>query len=291
MEDHIIIEGARQNNLKNINVSVPVGAVTVVTGVAGAGKSSLAFEVLYAEGYRRYVETFSPYARQFLERLDRPDADRIDGEIVYEQRFGARNQFELVVPFGWREVPSAGDPSQGDWTSSVGDIAVGVKRAFWHSLERGAIVSATAEFILPTGDEENGFGKGTTVFEPFVSYGQILPADFFLHGQAGFEIPFDTDVADNEAFLRAVLGWSTTSGLWGRTWSPMVELLGARELVSGAETDWDIAPQIQITLNTRQHIMMNIGVRTPLNNTEGRSTQVVAYLLWDWFDGTLFEGW
>ncbi|MGM0451867.1 MAG: excinuclease ABC subunit UvrA [Thermodesulfobacteriota bacterium] len=77
----IRIENARQNNLKNINVSVPVGAVTAVTGVAGAGKSSLAFEVLYAEGYRRYVETFSPYARQFLERLDRPDADRIDGVL------------------------------------------------------------------------------------------------------------------------------------------------------------------------------------------------------------------
>ena len=77
----IRVTGARQNNLKNISVTVPVGAVTVVTGVAGAGKSSLAFEVLYAEGYRRYVETFSPYARQFLERLDRPAADRIDGVL------------------------------------------------------------------------------------------------------------------------------------------------------------------------------------------------------------------
>lgn len=77
----IRVERARQNNLKNISVTVPVGAVTVVTGVAGAGKSSLAFDVLYAEGYRRYVETFSPYARQFLERLDRPQADRIDGVL------------------------------------------------------------------------------------------------------------------------------------------------------------------------------------------------------------------
>jgi len=77
----IRVQGARQNNLKNITVSVPVGEVTVVTGVAGAGKSSLAFEVLYAEGYRRYVETFSPYARQFLERLDRPEADRIEGVL------------------------------------------------------------------------------------------------------------------------------------------------------------------------------------------------------------------
>jgi excinuclease ABC subunit A len=77
----IRVKGARQNNLKGISVSVPVGAVTVVTGVAGAGKSTLAFDVLYAEGYRRYVETFSPYARQFLERLDRPEADRIEGVL------------------------------------------------------------------------------------------------------------------------------------------------------------------------------------------------------------------
>src|SRR3989442_11491005 len=77
----ILVEGARQNNLKNVGVRVPVGAVTAVTGVAGAGKSSLAFDVLHAEGYRRYVETFSPYARQFLERLDRPAPDRIEGVL------------------------------------------------------------------------------------------------------------------------------------------------------------------------------------------------------------------
>jgi excinuclease ABC subunit A len=74
----ISVRGARQNNLRNISVTVPVGAVTLITGVAGAGKSSLAFDVIYAEGYRRYVETFSTYARQFLDRLDRPDAERID---------------------------------------------------------------------------------------------------------------------------------------------------------------------------------------------------------------------
>src|SRR5438128_8321810 len=77
----ILVEGARQNNLKTVGVRVPVGAVTAVTGVAGAGKSSLAFDVLHAEGYRRYVETFSPYARQFLERIDRPAAARIDGVL------------------------------------------------------------------------------------------------------------------------------------------------------------------------------------------------------------------
>ena len=77
----IEVDKARQNNLKGVSVRVPIGAVTAVTGVAGAGKSSLAFDVLYAEGHRRYAETFSPYARQFLDRLDRPRAERIEGVL------------------------------------------------------------------------------------------------------------------------------------------------------------------------------------------------------------------
>jgi excinuclease ABC subunit A len=69
----------RQNNLKDIDLDLPLGELIVVTGVSGSGKSSLAFDTLYAEGQRRYVETFSPYARQFLDRMDRPAADRIEG--------------------------------------------------------------------------------------------------------------------------------------------------------------------------------------------------------------------
>ena len=75
----ISIRGARQNNLKNISVDFDLGKLTVVTGVSGSGKSSLVFDTLYAEGQRRYVETLSPYARQFLDRMDRPHVDRIDG--------------------------------------------------------------------------------------------------------------------------------------------------------------------------------------------------------------------
>src|SRR6266478_4311221 len=77
--DFILIEGARQNNLKGIDLHVPLGELIVVTGVSGSGKSSLAFDTIYAEGQRRYVETFSPYARQFLDRMDKPQVDRIDG--------------------------------------------------------------------------------------------------------------------------------------------------------------------------------------------------------------------
>lgn len=75
----IRIFGARQNNLKNLNVDFKTHEITVVTGVSGSGKSSLVFDTLYAEGQRRYVETFSPYARQFLDRMDRPNVDRIEG--------------------------------------------------------------------------------------------------------------------------------------------------------------------------------------------------------------------
>ncbi len=77
--DAILIRGARQNNLKNISISLPANELIVVTGVSGSGKSSLVFDTLYAEGQRRYVETFSPYARQFLERMDKPQVDAIEG--------------------------------------------------------------------------------------------------------------------------------------------------------------------------------------------------------------------
>ncbi len=77
--DHIKIKGARQNNLKNLDLTLPLGELIVVTGVSGSGKSSLAFDTVYAEGQRRYVETFSPYARQFLDRMDRPQVDSIEG--------------------------------------------------------------------------------------------------------------------------------------------------------------------------------------------------------------------
>src|SRR5512137_2956805 len=75
----IRVRGARQHNLKDLDLDIPLNRLIVLTGVSGSGKSSLAFDTVYAEGQRRYVETFSPYARQFLERMDRPQVDRVDG--------------------------------------------------------------------------------------------------------------------------------------------------------------------------------------------------------------------
>ncbi len=76
---HISVRGARQHNLRDISVRIPRNAFTVVTGLSGSGKSSLAFDTIYAEGQRRYVETLSAYARQFLDQIERPDVDSIEG--------------------------------------------------------------------------------------------------------------------------------------------------------------------------------------------------------------------
>src|SRR5690606_8087008 len=95
----IDIYGARVHNLKNIDVSIPRNKLVVITGLSGSGKSSLAFDTIYAEGQRRYIETFSAYARQFLGKLERPDVDKITGlspVITIEQKTTSRNPRSTV---------------------------------------------------------------------------------------------------------------------------------------------------------------------------------------------------
>ncbi|MDE6218291.1 MAG: excinuclease ABC subunit A, partial [Muribaculaceae bacterium] len=96
---YIEIKGARVNNLKNIDLNIPLGEFTVVTGVSGSGKSSLAFDTLYAEGQRRYVESLSSYARQFLGRMQKPECDYIRNlppAIAIEQKVNTRNPRSTV---------------------------------------------------------------------------------------------------------------------------------------------------------------------------------------------------
>jgi len=99
MLERISVHGARQHNLKNIDVEIPRNALTVITGLSGSGKSSLAFDTIYAEGQRRYVETLSPYARQFLDQMERPEVDSIDGlspAISIEQKTTNRSPRSTV---------------------------------------------------------------------------------------------------------------------------------------------------------------------------------------------------
>ena len=95
----LVIRGARTHNLKNVDLTLPAGKLIVFTGVSGSGKSSLAFDTIYAEGQRRYVESLSAYARQFLERMEKPDVDRIDGicpSIAIRQKNSVRNPRSTV---------------------------------------------------------------------------------------------------------------------------------------------------------------------------------------------------
>ena len=98
-EDALFIRGAREHNLKNIDVSIPRDKLTVITGLSGSGKSSLAFDTIYAEGQRRYVESLSAYARQFLGLMEKPDVDLIEGlspAISIEQKTAGHNPRSTV---------------------------------------------------------------------------------------------------------------------------------------------------------------------------------------------------
>jgi mono/diheme cytochrome c family protein len=210
---------------------------------------------------------------------------RASTSFVYEKRFGPRNQVEIKVPF-------AATRSEGAWAGGASDLALGFKRALAHDLNRGYILSLSGEVILPTGDAADGLSKDTTVFESFITFGKLLPSNAFFQFQGGVELPADTQKAGREAFWRAAVGKTfTQNGPFGRAWSPMVEVLAARELESGAKIDWDIVPQFQVTLNARQHVRFNLGWRTPLTDRERRSSSLVMYFLWDWFDGGLRDGW
>jgi excinuclease ABC subunit A len=99
MEEKIVVKGGREHNLKNIDVSIPRNALTVITGLSGSGKSSLAFDTLHAEGQRRYIETFSAYARQFIGGMDRPDVDKVDGlspVVAIEQKTTSKSPRSTV---------------------------------------------------------------------------------------------------------------------------------------------------------------------------------------------------
>ena len=98
MQKEIFIKGARENNLKNIDVTIPRDKLVVLTGLSGSGKSSLAFDTIYAEGQRRYVESLSSYARMFLGQMDKPDVDYIDGLSPVQIRVSPPDENLVTMP-------------------------------------------------------------------------------------------------------------------------------------------------------------------------------------------------
>jgi hypothetical protein len=206
--------------------------------------------------------------------------------FVYERRFGARNQYEVNVPFTLQQA----EPN-GGWAQGLGDIAVAVKRALYHDVRRGTIVSAGEEITLPTGKQGEGLGSGFTTFESWAAVGQVLPHFSFAQFHGGIGLPSDNTLGSKEVFWRMALGTSLIHPAYGRMWTPMIEITGARELVDGATVEWDVIPQMQVTLSKRRHVMVSGGVQVPLTARDARRTQVLSYLIWDWYEGGLFDGW
>lgn len=212
------------------------------------------------------------------------DAGGSSTALTYERRLSARNQMEIVLPFAVAHDPSA--PTE----RGIGDLGFALKHVIFSN--RSSILSVQGEVTTPTGNADKGLGGGVTVFEAFAAFGRSLGHDAFVQVQSGGEWPTDTAKASNAVYGRVAVGKSLRAdrGL-GRIWTPMFELVADRDLSSGASTTVDVVPEVQVTLNRRQHVRLGMGYQMPVGNRGGRGNQFVTYVLWDWFDGGLFSGW
>jgi hypothetical protein len=219
----------------------------------------------------------------FTAAMERGQEASVEPQFLFEHRIGKRAQYEINVPLAFHRDPG------GRWSRGLGDVNLALKYALYDNLPRGLIVSAGGEVTLATGKESAGLGGGVTIFEGFGMFGKALPSDGFLQFHAGFEVPSNPDVASKEIYWRTAIGKTFTERRWGRAWSPMIEALAAK--ASGAPTDWDVVPQLQVSLSGLQHVLLNVGLRIPVRQPLSRSKTMMVYLLWDWFDGGLLSNW
>ena len=209
----------------------------------------------------------------------------VENRVDYEHRIGKRAQYEVGVPFNLQQRET------GQWSRGLGDVNLAYRYTLYDSLSRGSIAAAGGEVTLPTGKEAEGLGGGVTIFEGFGMWDQALPSHGFVQFHAGFERPANHDLEKNSVYWRAAIGKTYAEHKWGRVWSPMVEVLGAKELGADGKTEWDLVPEMQVSLSVFQHVLLNVGVRVPVNERETRSKAAMVYLLWDWFDGGFFQFW
>jgi cytochrome c553 len=211
-------------------------------------------------------------------------APGVEAHIIHEQRFGKKNQIEVDAPINFQD-------ENHTWYGGVGDTTFGVKRVLFSNLSRGSIMALQGSVVMPSGNRARGFGSGTTTFETFAAYDQLFH-NTSIQTQFGADLPRHTEIAPQSIFFNTAIGQTIMAdhGL-GRAWTPMFEFLADRDLVDGAKTNWDVLPQMQVTISHRQHIRGDLGVRVPVSNTTGRAVQLQLYLLWDWQDGKIHEGW
>jgi mono/diheme cytochrome c family protein len=218
--------------------------------------------------------------------VDTKGPTAIESELIFEKRFGPTGQLEVTLPFS--DLSGMGYGNR----AGFGDIGFAWKQNLLADVESGTILTVLGEMVLPTGNARYGLGSGSMAFETHALFAQTLPDDFVFQGQVFAAFPVRQGYANE-------MGWHFNIGKtfaedegYGRAWTPMLELLGAHEFANGAKTDWDIVPQMQVSLSRRQHILFNAGARIPLNDTSARNTQFVFYFIWDWYDGGLFkDGW
>ena len=204
--------------------------------------------------------------------------------VIHEQRFGKKNQIEVDLPINFQDESHT-------WYGGVGDTTFGVKRVLFSNLRSGSNMALQGSVLVPSGNRARGFGSGTTTFETFAAYDQLFH-NTSIQAQFGADLPRHTEIAPQSIFFNTAIGQTIMAdhGL-GRAWTPMFEFLADRDLLDGAKTNWDVLPQMQVTISHRQHIRGDLGVRVPVSNTAGRAVQLQLYLLWDWQDGKLTDGW
>jgi mono/diheme cytochrome c family protein len=205
--------------------------------------------------------------------------------VDYERRIGRRAQLEIGGPVALQQNES------GAWSRGLGDVNAALKYVLVDSNRHGSIASAGGEVTLPTGKEAQGLGAGVTIFEAFGLFDQALPGNAFVQVHVGAEWPTDTTIEPNSVYWRTAVGKTLRTDRFGRMWTPMVEFVGARELTGGAGAEWDVVPEMQVSLSVFQHVRVSVGARLPVNERQTRSKAFLAYLLWDWGDGGLFELW
>ena len=203
---------------------------------------------------------------------------------IHEEVVSPRDQIEVDGPWKLQSMHHSME-------NHIGDMTFGLKHVMFASMRTGTILSLQGGVIPPTGSKKLG-GNGTTVFEPYAALDQLFRTNTWIQFQMGADLPRHPNVTPQSMFYYTAIGqtWSPDHRL-GSQWSPMVELLANRNLQDGAKTDWDVLPELQVTLSPRQHIRADFGVRQPFTDTAGRKTQLEFYILWDWADGKFWEGW
>ena len=206
-------------------------------------------------------------------------------DFIHEQRFGVKNQLEVDFPLN-------NQVQNHQWQNGPGDMTFGLKRVMYSNLRTGSILSLQGGSCRPPGTAAAASGAApppSSPSPPSISSFPPTPSCSFRWAPTCRAIQTSRR---NPSSIAPQLGQTFAQDhLLGRMWTPMVEFLATRDLVDGAKTDWDVLPEMQVTISRRQHVRAAVGVRTPFTDTRGRTPAVNFYVLWDWADGKFWKGW